>query len=81
MRKILFIILTKGPNVIKLFTAVIYFHSMVILSFCVKKNISIAVNTIEMAVNNPDKKFYNIGKHKYAVIYRSILTLELVGLK
>jgi hypothetical protein len=34
-----------------------------------------------MGVNNPDKKFYNIGKHKYVVIYRSILTLELVGLK
>ncbi len=28
---------TPGPNVIKLFTAVIYSHSMVILSFCVIK--------------------------------------------
>jgi len=36
-----------------------------------------------MALNNPDKKFYNIGqggKHKYC-IYSSILTLELAGLK
>jgi len=28
---------TPGANVIKLFTAVIYHHSMVILSFCVIK--------------------------------------------
>jgi hypothetical protein len=31
------LILTSGPNVIKLFTAVIYCHSIVILSFCVIK--------------------------------------------
>ncbi len=29
--------LSPGPNVIKLFAAVIYCHSMVILSFCVIK--------------------------------------------
>jgi hypothetical protein len=37
-----------------------------------------------MAVNNPDKEFYNIGpwwQTNTPVIYRSILTLELVGLK
>jgi hypothetical protein len=35
MKEKSFISLTPGPNVIKLFTAVIYCHSMVILSFCV----------------------------------------------
>ncbi len=38
-----------------------------------------------MAVNNPDKKFNNqwpkVANINTAVIYRSILTLELVGLK
>jgi hypothetical protein len=32
-----FIIFSPGANVIKLFTAVIYHHSMVIMSFCVIK--------------------------------------------
>jgi hypothetical protein len=32
-----FITSALGPNIIKLFTAVIYHHSMVILSFCVIK--------------------------------------------
>jgi len=37
-----------------------------------------------MAVNNPDKKFYNIGPRwetNTSVIYQSILTLEKEGLK
>ncbi len=33
-----FITMTPGPNVIKLFNAVIYRHFMVILSFCVRKH-------------------------------------------
>jgi hypothetical protein len=49
-----------GPNVIKLFTAVIYRYSMVIPSFCVIKH-SYCSKYHRMAVNNPNKKFYNIG--------------------
>jgi hypothetical protein len=49
-----------GVNVIKLFTAVIYCHSMVLPSFCVIKHWYCS-KYHRMAVNNPDKKFYNIG--------------------
>jgi hypothetical protein len=41
---------SSGPNVIKLFTAVIYHHSLVILSFCVIKP-HYHGNYHEMAVN------------------------------
>ncbi len=42
--------LTPGPNVIKLFTAVNYRHSMVTLSFCVIKQHYLG-NYCGMAVN------------------------------
>ena len=51
-----------GANVIKLFTAVIYCHSMVISSFCVIKLYYLG-NYHEMAVNyHGIKLFYNIGQ-------------------
>jgi hypothetical protein len=40
----------RGPNVIKLFTAVIYCHSMVIPSFCVIKQHYLG-NYSRMAIN------------------------------
>jgi hypothetical protein len=52
--------LIPGPNVLKLFTAVIYCHSMVIPSFCVIKHYYCS-KYHRMAVYNPNKKFYNIG--------------------
>jgi hypothetical protein len=42
--------LIPGPNVIKLFTAVIHHHSMVILSICVIK-LYYPGNYCELAVN------------------------------
>jgi hypothetical protein len=57
-----FITLAPGANVIKLFTAVIYCHSMVISSFCVIKVYYLG-NYHGMAVNyHGIKLFYNIGK-------------------
>jgi hypothetical protein len=53
-------LVTSGANVIKLFTSVIYRHSMVILSLCVIKLCYLGINH-EMAVNYHGKKFYNIG--------------------
>jgi hypothetical protein len=68
-----------GANVIKLFTVVIYRHSMALLSSCVIKHYYCS-KYHRMAVNNPGKSFITLaqgGKHKYC----SILTLEKVGLK
>jgi hypothetical protein len=45
-----FITLAPGANVTKLFTAVIYHHSVVVPSFCVKK-LSYPENNCGMAVN------------------------------
>jgi hypothetical protein len=55
-----FIVLAPGANVIKLFSVVIYPHLMVLLSSCVIK-LHYYGKYHRMAVNNPDKKFYNIG--------------------
>ncbi len=53
---------TSGANVIKLFTAVIYCHSMAIPSFCVIKLFYLG-NYHGMAVNyHGIKLFYNIGQ-------------------
>jgi hypothetical protein len=49
---------TPGPNVIKLFTVVIYRHSMFILSFCVIKQHYLG-NYCRMAVNY-HRNIYNI---------------------
>jgi hypothetical protein len=55
-------LLIPGANVIKLFTAVIYCHSMVIPSFCVIKLYYLG-NYLGMAVNYQGiKLFYNIGQ-------------------
>jgi hypothetical protein len=43
---------SPGPNIIKIFTVVIYSHSMVILSFCVTKQHCLG-NYCRMAVNLP----------------------------
>ncbi len=52
----------SGANVIKLFTVVIYYHSMVIPSFCVIKLYYLG-NYLGMAVNyHGIKLFYNIGQ-------------------
>jgi hypothetical protein len=51
MKEKSFITLIAGANVIKLFTTVIYHHSIVILSFCVIK-LYYPVNYRGMAVNN-----------------------------
>ena len=57
-----FIVQAPGANVIKLFTAVIYCHSMVIPSFCVIKLYYLG-NYHGMAVNyHSIKLFYNIGQ-------------------
>ncbi len=54
--------LHPGANVIKLFTMVIYCHSMVISSFCVIKLYYLG-NYLGMAVNyHGIKLFYNIGQ-------------------
>ncbi len=54
------LVLPSGANVIKLFTAVIYCHSMVISSFCVIKLYYLG-NYHGMAVNyHGIKLFYNI---------------------
>ncbi len=66
---------------------VIYRHSLIIVSFSVIKHYPY-VKYHRMAVYYRGKKFYNIGpriqrdKTSLSLIkYRSILTLELVGLK
>jgi hypothetical protein len=60
--KSFFITLTPGANVIKLFTVVIYCHSMVRPSFCVIK-LYYLVNYHGMAINyHGIKLFYNIGQ-------------------
>jgi hypothetical protein len=51
---------TSGANDIKLFTAIIYCHSIVILPFYVIKLYNL-VNEHGMAVNYQGKKFYNNG--------------------
>jgi hypothetical protein len=51
---------SPGANVIKLFTAVIYHHSMVISSFCIIKHYYYS-KYHRMAVKYCGKKFYNIG--------------------
>jgi hypothetical protein len=51
-----------GPNVIKLFTAVIYCHSMVIPSFCVIKQHYLG-NYGRMAVNYCGISVTNVIKH------------------
>jgi hypothetical protein len=58
-------------NVIKLFTEVIYRHSMVIPSFCVIK-LCYHGNNRRMAVNYLLKKFYTIG-HGDKLKYRGKL--------
>ena len=56
------LVLPSGANVIKLFTMVIYCHSMVIPSFCVIKLYYLG-NYHGMAVNyHGIKLFYNIGQ-------------------
>jgi hypothetical protein len=54
--------LRPGPNVIKLFTTVIYCHSMVILSFCVIKQHYLG-NYCRMAVNYRGICVTNVIKH------------------
>jgi hypothetical protein len=56
------ITLTPGPNVIKLFTAIIYCHSMVIASFCTKKQ-HYRGNYCGMAVNYHGICVTNVIKH------------------
>ncbi len=51
-----------GPNVIKLFSAVIYCHSMVIPSFCVIKQHYLG-NHCRMAVNYHGICVTNVIKH------------------
>jgi len=62
-----------GANVIKLFTAVIYHHSMVILSFCVIKHYYYG-KYHRMAVNYRGKKFYNIGPGRKKIAKNKVLT-------
>jgi hypothetical protein len=52
--------MTPGSNDIKLFTAAIYCHFLVIPSFCVIKQYYHGHNH-RMAVHCCAKKFYNIG--------------------
>jgi hypothetical protein len=54
--------LAPGANVIKLFTAVIYCHSMVILSFCVIKQLYLG-NYCRKAVNYCGICVTNVIKH------------------
>jgi hypothetical protein len=54
--------LSPGPNVIKLFTTVIYCHSIVIPSFCVIKQHCLG-NNCRMAVNYCDICVTNVMKH------------------
>jgi hypothetical protein len=78
------VFLFPGPNVIKLFTAVIYCHSMAIPSFCVIKQhyfgnyCRVAVNYLGICVTNVIKHNLTLNGKK---IYCIILTLEKVGLK
>jgi hypothetical protein len=51
---------TRGASVIKLFTAVMYCHSMVIPSSCVIKQYYCG-DYPTMEVNYHGKKFYDIG--------------------
>ncbi len=51
-----------GVNIIKLFIAVIYCHSMTILLFCVQK-LNYLGNNHGMAVNYHSKKLCNIGPY------------------
>jgi hypothetical protein len=61
-KKINFIAVAPGPNVIKLFTMVIYHHSMVILSFCVIKQ-HYSGNYCGMAENYHGICITNVTKH------------------
>ncbi len=54
--------LPPGPNVIKLFTPVIYCHSMIILSFCGIKQHYLG-NYCTMAVNYHSICVTNVIKH------------------
>jgi hypothetical protein len=66
MTKKIFTVLQSGANVIKLFTMVIYSHSMVIPSLCVIKLYYLG-NYHGMTVNyHGIKLFYNIGQKKSA---------------
>jgi hypothetical protein len=68
-----FITLSPGAYVIKLFTAVIYCHSMLIPSFCVIKLYYLG-NYHGMAVNyHTIKLFYNIGQNSLL----SVLKLKI----
>ncbi len=58
----LFIVQATGPNVTKLFTAVIYCHSMVILSFCVIKQHYLG-NYCGMSSNYNGIYLTNVIKH------------------
>jgi hypothetical protein len=49
-----------GANVIKLFTLVIYHHTMVLLSSCVIKHFDCG-KYHRMVLKKPDKKVYNNG--------------------
>jgi hypothetical protein len=57
------VVLSPGPYVIKLFTAVIYCHYMVILSFCVIKKYYCG-NYRGMAINYDGMCETNLIKHK-----------------
>ncbi len=76
--------LRPWPNVIKLFTAVIYRHSMVIPSFCVIKHHYLG-NYCRMVVNY-HRNIYNIiypgmtvNSCNMTENYHSILTLEIIA--
>jgi hypothetical protein len=68
-----FVTLTPRPNAIKLFTAVIYHHSMVILTFCVVK----AMLPGELPWNGSKLQWYfNPRKSRvkiFAIIYWGIV--------
>ncbi len=75
-----FEVLNPGPNVIKLFTAVSYRHSMVIPSFCVIKLYYLG-NYHGMTVNyHGIKLFYNIGEKSALSVKLKILSLTLSSL-
>jgi len=59
--------LAPEANVIKLFTAVIYCHSMVISSFCVIKQYY-------------DGNYHGMAVSNTTVIYHGISTLEITGI-
>jgi hypothetical protein len=56
----IFITLATGTNAIKLFTGVIYHHSIIILPFCLFKLYYLG-NRCGMAVNYHGKRFCNIS--------------------